>query len=86
MTTDGYRTPGRAVDETEVEVARIREAEETVRNRDALKAKAADDRRERFWTFISHDGSMFVMGATILLSLGILGTIVIMYAHWRIYR
>lgn len=86
MSTDTYRTPGRAVDETEVEVARIREAEETIRKRDELKHKERSARRDYFWQFVGYDGTMAMIGLSLLVIVGTLATIAIMYAHSRFFR
>ena len=81
-----YREPGRAVDETEVETTRIREANARRFVSSEMRMKMRDARSERLWRWLSYDGAVLMIG---IIGVGVFGGIVaiaVMYAHARFYR
>lgn len=84
--TDTYRTPGREIDETEVETTRIRETEATKRKALELREASAEVRRKRFWEFMGYDGTLFIVGTCAVVMVGSVCAAALMYCHHLIWH
>lgn len=75
----------RQIDETAVEIARVREQGETARKRFELLANHRLERSVAFWKFACSDGVTGVFAFVVAVAALVAGTILIMFTYARLH-